>query len=287
MKIIRILILAMIFSSLLIISTASVTAADKTIFDAEDDVMDIEGEFVTYPNIDIKELTYTKVGTKVTLTMEVYGVIENLGSLTGISDFITYAFTLTTSLDFYNIMYVNELCFLIYGGGEENITDFTVTDSILEVNFNINSTTETYETLEGDSAFLGISGEGAYYIDTAGDLPLQVGGDIPNLGETGKDVDFIGLPLYGQSPYEYHWDFGDGSTSNEKNPTHIYTKAGTYNVNFTVTDNDGGTASFSGTIEITGDSVGDGEDSPIIMFIVVIVVIAVIGIIAVVYIIRR
>ncbi|MBK9270487.1 MAG: peptidylprolyl isomerase [Saprospiraceae bacterium] len=28
----------------------------------------------------------------------------------------------------------------------------------------------------------------------------------------------------------YHWDFGDGSVSNEKNPTHFYTKSGIYQV---------------------------------------------------------
>ena len=66
MKIGKILIFAMVVGSLLIISTASVTAVDKTIEDAEDDVVDIEGELSNYPNIDIKELTYTKEGKKVT-----------------------------------------------------------------------------------------------------------------------------------------------------------------------------------------------------------------------------
>jgi PKD repeat protein len=31
------------------------------------------------------------------------------------------------------------------------------------------------------------------------------------------------------------WDFGDGNTDNERNPVHIYTKGGTYNVKLTVT----------------------------------------------------
>jgi photosystem II stability/assembly factor-like uncharacterized protein len=35
------------------------------------------------------------------------------------------------------------------------------------------------------------------------------------------------------------WNFGDGSTSTEQHPTHIFAEAGTYHVNLTVTDDDG------------------------------------------------
>jgi len=37
----------------------------------------------------------------------------------------------------------------------------------------------------------------------------------------------------------YTWDFGDGNTSYEQNPSHIYRDNGTYNVTLIVTDNDG------------------------------------------------
>jgi len=39
------------------------------------------------------------------------------------------------------------------------------------------------------------------------------------------------------------WDFDDGNTSTQENPTHKYSTAGTYNVSLTVTDNDGKTNS--------------------------------------------
>jgi len=35
----------------------------------------------------------------------------------------------------------------------------------------------------------------------------------------------------------YEWDFGDGSTSNEVNPSHIYQQAGCYNISLTVYNN--------------------------------------------------
>ena len=38
---------------------------------------------------------------------------------------------------------------------------------------------------------------------------------------------------------QYIWSFGDGDTSNEKNPTHSYGDIGAYQVSLTVIDNEG------------------------------------------------
>ncbi|WNY28177.1 hypothetical protein MmiEs2_03590 [Methanimicrococcus stummii] len=38
------------------------------------------------------------------------------------------------------------------------------------------------------------------------------------------------------NPTKYVWDFGDGSTSSEKNPSHVYNKTGTYTVSLTVSN---------------------------------------------------
>lgn len=49
----------------------------------------------------------------------------------------------------------------------------------------------------------------------------------------------------------YMWDFGDGSTSTEANPTHTFTAEGTYTVRLIVTAPDGSTASAEKTIIVT------------------------------------
>jgi len=48
----------------------------------------------------------------------------------------------------------------------------------------------------------------------------------------------------------WHWDFGDGATSDERNPTHRYEREGTFTVELVVTDNDGLTDETSQTIVV-------------------------------------
>ena len=49
----------------------------------------------------------------------------------------------------------------------------------------------------------------------------------------------------------WSWDFGDGTTSNERNPTKVYGSAGTYTVRLTVTDDGGLTATVSKTVTVS------------------------------------
>jgi PKD repeat protein len=62
----------------------------------------------------------------------------------------------------------------------------------------------------------------------------------------------VSFTSYSQNAVSYSWNFGDGGTSNEENPTHTYAGEGTYNVTLTVQNSDGVTSDpFSETIEIT------------------------------------
>jgi PKD repeat protein len=67
-----------------------------------------------------------------------------------------------------------------------------------------------------------------------------------------EGADFDASPTRGPAPLfvdftdqstgdiiSWEWDFGDGSSSNQQNPSHTYTDPGTYTVSLTITDTEG------------------------------------------------
>jgi len=71
---------------------------------------------------------------------------------------------------------------------------------------------------------------------------LSADADGPHYGLIGNPVQFNGTGSGGYKPYSWHWDFGDGNTSDEQNPTNTYTSPGNYTVTLTVTDNSSNTS---------------------------------------------
>jgi microbial collagenase len=64
--------------------------------------------------------------------------------------------------------------------------------------------------------------------------------ECPKAGDTGEEIKFSSEGSTDDSKIvDYSWDFGDDTTSTEKNPTHVYKKAGNYTVTLTVTDDQG------------------------------------------------
>jgi len=77
---------------------------------------------------------------------------------------------------------------------------------------------------------------GAYeYYETSASLTASMDAS-PGSGFVPFTVSFTGSATGGSEPYTYNWDFGDGGSSTDQNPSYTYSEEGDYTVIFTVTD---------------------------------------------------
>lgn len=98
-------------------------------------------------------------------------------------------------------------------------------------NYTIRLIAENFDTCNGkDTTYANV-------IVTAPDLVVDYG---PSEVCVGKEVSFTDLTINDVDPIVvWEWNFGDGNTSNEQNPVHIYEDAGTYTVSITITTLEG------------------------------------------------
>ncbi len=86
--------------------------------------------------------------------------------------------------------------------------------------------------------------------------PLAANADGQDLGGyeiiVNEEIQLYGLATGGIKPYTYKWDLGDGTTSNEQNPVHVYKAEGIYTATLTVTDSIGDTASDTTEVTVYG-----------------------------------
>ncbi|PNX50059.1 MAG: hypothetical protein BV456_08000, partial [Thermoplasmata archaeon M8B2D] len=130
-----------------------------TFNDYDDDVFywDFEDGFlrgriyrtVEKPNINIISGSYSKNKSNVTLKLEVEGEIENIGGDTS-SVNIVYGFGINCSEKSYIISYMNKSCMLAcYSDNRtESIDDYLVDGAFLSVNFRLNNSYETINSME-------------------------------------------------------------------------------------------------------------------------------------------
>lgn len=116
------------------------------------------------------------------------------------------------------------------------------------VSFGFNTQKATHNTPAQAPTLGGICSNGntnnppiakALALPTAGDIPLTVNFD----GSQSTDPE--------ADPLTYLWNFGDGNTSTEATPTHIFTTAGTYTASLIVNDGQQSSASTQLTIQAT------------------------------------
>ncbi len=77
----------------------------------------------------------------------------------------------------------------------------------------------------------------------------------PDNAKTNKTINFDSSNSFDEDGTitKYYWDFGDGTTSTEQNPTHTYTSTGNYTITLTITDNMNETNTTTKNIEITNN----------------------------------
>ncbi|PNX46191.1 MAG: hypothetical protein BV459_06920, partial [Thermoplasmata archaeon M11B2D] len=81
--------------------------------------------------------------------------------------------------------------------------------------------------------------------------PLRAEAYGPYHGAMTEPLQFTGEAFGGTPPYtSYHWEFGDGNTSDDQNPTHTYAHRGNYTAVLTVTDDTGNHSSDTAAVEI-------------------------------------
>ena len=89
------------------------------------------------------------------------------------------------------------------------------------------------------------------YLHAFGRGPLNAHANGPYDGYYQEPVSFIGEAYGGEPLYTYHWDFGDGTTSEEQSPTHAYDEIGNYTATLSVHDSSGNESVDQATVTIS------------------------------------
>ena len=99
----------------------------------------------------------------------------------------------------------------------------------------------------------------------------------PASPNTGDIVTFTDTSADGDGTIEgWAWDFGDGTTSDQRSPTHNFAEAGTYEVRLTVTDDDGGTDTATRNVTVS-QALFAGQAGVALLLIVAVVAALVVG----------
>lgn len=97
-----------------------------------------------------------------------------------------------------------------------------------------------------------------YSISVAPEVELPVADFATGNVCDGSVVNFTDASTIAQGNFtNWDWDFGDGNTSTQQNPTHTYASANTYNVTLEVTTNAGCTANITNPVTVSPVPTGD------------------------------
>jgi len=178
-----------------------------------------------------------------------------------------------------NITSIYQASMEIYPPGEANIWTYDYGDGTYGIYVNgianetvqENLTTSFYYIKPNNSSQRYIPGEQIYgeygLLGEFGSMQQDVVADYnysPSYIEEGQEIYFTDESYsFGENIISWSWDFGDGNTSNEQNPSHVYSSSGNYIVTLTVTTESGNSSGISRNVYIAsyGSSDGAGNNS--------------------------
>jgi PKD repeat protein len=128
----------------------------------------------------------------------------------------------------------------------ELMTRAGTVEEILAVQQQLTSTREQIELIKGQIQYLEQSSNLALFTVTLeqSKLVVQFTADQRKI-KSGTSIQFTPTVTGGFYPYTYEWTFGDGETSTEAEPIHIYNSEGNFTVTLKVTDDKGTTAEYT------------------------------------------
>jgi PKD repeat protein len=146
----------------------------------------------------------------------------------------------------------------ILNPGEELVYtgDYTVTQSDIDNAISGNATTITNTATVSCNELQDESSSIDVPITIESNIVNTVSTTNPLIADFSTDVTSGYAPLTvqftdkSQNAVGWNWDFGDGTTSTQENQSHVYSAAGTYNVNLTVSNANGDTNSKTSTINV-------------------------------------
>lgn len=144
-----------------------------------------------------------------------------------------------------------------FGDGSPHSSSANPSHTYAEGTFTATVTvTDTNGDTDSDSVTIEVGGD---------DVPSVAASAVPTFGFVPLPVAFSSTVVGGNAPFTYSWNFGDGGTSTDQNPSHTYTVASTYTVIVTVRDVDGDVASDTVTVNVSDDShpIANASASPI------------------------
>lgn len=195
----------------------------------------------------------TPGGTTVDVSVRAGQNWQNITTINGTINFDTTIITYS-QMSFWGLSFPQGATFTYQGGGVLTWTWTSLItigptlnqgDVVFTLQFNVVGAAGTVSPVNFVSSpeplywFNGFGWSGNNFALTQGSVTVLCGGSGSNWAANDSllNVDF--QELAGPSATAFLWDFGDGNTSTQPNPNHVYTTPGQYTVCLTVTDSCG------------------------------------------------